>query len=195
SPRVLKSAPTSVASQHTLRRRNAGRLAAERRLQRAPDRLVGRLGRVVRVAARRLDVDRHAPRLRERAEEVLRQPGLGLERELGEWPAAEVDRGAREGVVHRYDGVAVARDAAAVAKRAVERLAEGERRVLDRVMVARLEIARAFDDQVEARVKGELLEEVVVDAGARLHRDAARAVEPEAHGDARLGGRAQVSDP
>ena len=60
-------------------------------------------------------------------------------------PAAEIDRGARERVVHRHDGVAVARDPAPVAERAVERLAERERRVLGGVVVARLEVARAFE--------------------------------------------------
>ena len=97
-------------------------------------------------------------------------PGLGLDRELGERPPAEVDRRARERVVHRHDGVAVAGDPAAVAERVVERLAERERRVLDRVVVAGLEVAGALDDEVEAGVEGELLEEVVVDAGAGLDR-------------------------
>ena len=97
-------------------------------------------------------------------------PGLGLERELGVRAAAEVDGGAGERVVHRHDGVAVARDPAPVAERPVERLAERERRVLDGVVVAGLEVARALDDEVEPGVEGELLEEVVVDAGAGLRR-------------------------
>ena len=75
----------------------------------------------------------------------------------------------------------------------VERLAERERGVLDRVVVAGLEIARALDDEVEPGVEGELLEEVVVDPGAGLDPHAARAVEAEAHRDPRLGGRAQVA--
>ena len=138
-------------------------------LQRAADRLVGGLGGVVRVAAGRLDVDRHPPRLREAAEEVLRHARLGLERELREGPAAEIDGGAGERVVHRHGRVAVAGDPAAVAERAVERLAERERGVLDGVVVAGLEVAGALDDEVEPGVEGELLEEVVVDAGAGLH--------------------------
>ena len=96
--------------------------------------------------------------------------GLGLELQLGGGPAAEVDRGARERVVHRHDGVAVARDPAPVAERAVERLAERERGVLDRVVVAGLEVARALEHEVEAGVEGELLEEVVVDARRRSRR-------------------------
>ena len=69
---------------------------------------------------------------------------------------------------------------AAVAESAVERLAERERGVLDRVVVAGLEVARALDDEVEAGVEGELLEEVVVDAGAGVDAHAARAVERRA---------------
>ena len=65
--------------------------------------------------------------------------------------AAEVDGRARERIVHRHDRVAVPRDAATVAERLVERLAERERRVLGRVVVARLEVAGALEDQVEAR--------------------------------------------
>ena len=111
------------------------------------------------------------PACARRGEEVPRHPGLGLERELGERPAAEIDGGARERVVHRHDRVAVARDPAPVAERAVERLAERERGVLDRVVVAGLEVAGALDDEVEPGVEGELLEEVVVDAGAGLRRE------------------------
>ena len=76
----------------------------------------------------------------------------------------------RERIVHRHDGVAVARDAAPVAERLVERLAERERRVLRRVVVAGLEVAAALEHEVEARVERELLEEVVVEAGARATR-------------------------
>ena len=124
----------------------------------------------MRVAAGRLDVDRHPRGLREAAEEVPGHPGLGLERELGERPAAEIDGGAGERVVHRHGRVAVARDPAPVAERLVERLAERERGVLDGVVVAGLEVAGRLDDEVEPGVEGELLEEVVVDAGARLDR-------------------------
>ncbi len=121
-------------------------------------------------------------------------PGSGSIASSAARPAAEIDGGARERVVHRHDRVAVPRDPAPVAERAVERLAERERRVLDRVVVAGLEVAGALDDEVEPRVEGELLEEVVVDAGAGVDADAARAVEPEPHRDPRLRGRAQVPD-
>ena len=69
------------------------------------------------------------------------------------------------------------RDPAPVAERAVEGLAERDRGVLDGVVLAGLEVAGRLEDEVEARVEGELLEEVVVEARARRHADAARAVE------------------
>ena len=97
----------------------------------------------------------------------------------------------RERVVHRHDRIAVARDPAPVAERSVERGAERERRVLGGVVVARLEVAGPFEEQIEARVERELLEEVVVEAGAGRNAHAARAVEGEPGREARLRRRAQ----
>ena len=161
------------------------------RTQRATDRLERGLGDVVRVAARRLDVDRGARGLREAGEHVRRHAGIELELQLGVRTATEVDRRPRERVVHRHDRVAVARDPAPVAERGVERRAERERRVLGGVVVARLEVAGAFEDEVEPGMERELLEKVVVEAGAGGDAHAARAVERDAHRDPRLGGRAQ----
>ena len=64
-------------------------------------------------------------------------------------PAAEVDRARRERLVHRHGRVAVAGDAAAVAERLVERLAEHDADVLGRVVRAGLEVARRLDVEVE----------------------------------------------
>ena len=134
-----------------------------------------------------------AARLREAAQDVVGEPGVELEPELGRRPAAEVDGRARERVVHRDDGVAEARDPAPVAERAVERLAERDGGVLGGVVLAGLEVAGRLEDEVEAGVEGELLQEVVVEAGARRDADAACAVEREADAHARLGGRPQVA--
>ena len=125
---------------------------------------------------------------------MLREPGIALETELGRRPAAEVDRRPRERVVHRDDGVAVARDSAAVAERTVERLPEGERRILGRVVLTGLEIADALEHEVEPGVERELLEQVVVEPRAGPHDDAAGAVEAEAHAHPGLRRRAEMSD-
>ena len=101
-------------------------------------------------------------------------PGSRSSRSSAARPAAEVDGRARERVVHRHDRVAVARDPAAVAERRVERLAERERRVLGRVVLAGLEVADALEHEVEPGVEGELLEQVVVEAGAGRDAHAAR---------------------
>ena len=83
------------------------------------------------------------------AEELLGQlrvePGdrgvrqIGLEQAQG--PTRDVDRAHRQRLVHRHGGVAVAADPGAVAERLVERLAEGDPDVLDRVVRAGLEVA------------------------------------------------------
>src|SRR5215217_6738136 len=103
----------------------------------------------MRVAARRLDVDRHPAGLREARADVRPEPDVGLDPERGKRPPSEVDGRARERVVHRHDGVAVARYPPPVAERSVDRLADGERGVLCRVVLAGLDIAGALDDKIE----------------------------------------------
>ena len=121
-------------------------------MQRPADGLERGLGDVVGVAARRLDVDRQARAAWARLpKQVRRHARVELERQLGVRPAAEIDRRAGERVVHRHGRVAVAGDAAPVAERRVERLAERERRVLDRVVVAGLEVARALERRGRGR--------------------------------------------
>ena len=110
-------------------------------------------------------------------------PGSRLERQLGVRATAQIDGRARERVVHRHDGVAVARDPAPVAERRVERLAERERRVLGGVVVARLEIAAPSSTRSKPGMERELLEEVVVEAGAGRDAHARRAVEREPDGE------------
>ena len=147
----------------------------------------------MRVVAGRLDVDAQASAVGEALEHVLRESRVVLELDHGGAAAAEIDGGARERVVHRHDGVAVARDALARAERAVERLAERDRRVLGGVMRPRLGVAAPLEHEVEPGVERELLEEVVVEAGAGRDAHAALAVEPEAHAQRGLRRRAHVT--
>ena len=143
---------------------------------------------MVRVAPRRLDVDRRARGLRKAREHVLGQAWIVLERELAVRAAPQVDGSSRKRIVHGNDRVAVARDAAPVAERLVERRAERKCGVLGRVMITSLEVAGTLEDQVEARMERELLEKVVVEPGAGSDADTTRAVEREARGEPRLGG-------
>ena len=108
------------------------------------------------------------------AEELLGQ--LGVEagdrhrRQLGveaaERAPGDVDRALAERLVHRHHGVAVAADPGAVAERLVERLAERDADVLDRVVGAGLEVALGLDREPEAAVAAEQLEHVVEEADA-----------------------------
>ena len=122
------------------------------------------------------------------------RPGSTLEPHLGCRPASEIDRCAGEGVVHGHDRVAVAGDPATVSEDRVESLSECERRVLGRVVLAGLEIADSLEDEVEPGVEGELLEQMVVEAGAGRDPDTPCAVEAEAHANPGLRRRAQVPD-
>src|SRR6187200_1038148 len=123
---------------------------------------------------------------------MLRQSRVAFESEFRSRAAAKIDGGPRERVVHGDDGVAVARDPAAVPESSVESLPERQRRVLRSVVVARLEIADSLQQEVEAGMERELLEEMVVEAGPCPHDDPARAVEPKADAHSCLRSRTQV---
>ena len=73
-------------------------------------------------------------------------------------------------------------------------LAERDRGVLGGVMRTGLKIAGAVDDEVEAAVKRELLEEVVVQPCSRFDAHTPRAVQPESHAHGCLGGGANMAD-
>jgi hypothetical protein len=145
------------------------------------------------VTAGRLDVDRGARSLGQARQHVTGHSRIVLERQLGVRAPAQIDCRPRQRVVHRHDCVAVAGDPAAVAERLVEGFADGERGVLGGVMLAGLEVAGPFDDEVEACVKGQLLEEMIVEACPRRDADSARAVECESYGEPCLCGRPQSS--
>ena len=98
----------------------------------------------------------------------------------------EVERRLAERLVHRDGGEAVARDAAPLAERLVQRLAEHEAHVLHRVVVVHVEVARALHREVHERVLLEQLEHVVEEADARVDLARARPVEVERQRDVRL---------
>ena len=107
-------------------------------------------------------------------------------------PAADVDDGGRERLVHRdascrRSGAIPARSPSASANAD----AEHERDVLDRVVLVDLEVAVGVDREVEQAVVGERAEEVVVEADARSSmRGVAGAVEAERDRDLGLARRA-----
>ena len=110
-------------------------------------------------------------------------------------PSAKINDAAREAFVHRHIGFAgerifrmkaraVAADAAFVAERERERLAERDAAILDRVMRVHFQIAVAAQLQIHRRVLGEQREHVVEERDAGFDGGFALAVEVEADGDA-----------
>src|SRR5690606_8381660 len=74
--------------------------------------------------------------------------------------AAQVERGAGQGLVHRQ-GEAVARDAALVAQRLPQRLAQGDAGVLDGVVLVDVQVALGAHLQRDAAMLADLVEHVV----------------------------------
>src|SRR4051794_17857141 len=151
---------------------------------------------VVVLAAQHVDVERHPAGDGERLEEVGQVLGRDLadhlapeaEAHLGPGPAREVDHGPRQRLVERRVGVAETADAATVAERSVERLAERQRAVLGGVVVVDLEVALAGQLEVEPGVLGQAGQHVVEEAEPGLDLRPAVAVEGEADADRGLVG-------
>ena len=96
------------------------------------------------------------------------KPAIEVGRQIGvedaERAPGDVDRALGQRLVHRHHGRAVAPDPGAVAERLVERLAEHDADVLDRVVGAGLEVAVGLDLQAEPPVAGQQVEHVVEEA-------------------------------
>ena len=147
------------------------RVGLDRHAQRARERLEHRLGLVVRVvAAQVVDVQRHQRVIDEALEELVREVDVELadprarERdvELEPGPAREIDHDARQRLVERHVGVAVAAHAFLVADRLRERLAERDADVLDRVVRVDVQVAlRASTSRSKHAVARDLVEHVV----------------------------------
>ena len=80
--------------------------------------------------------------------------------------AGHVKRAERPRLVHRHDRVPVAGDPGAVAERLVERLAEHDPGVLDRVVGAGLDVTGRAHVEIEAAVTSQQVEHVVEEADA-----------------------------
>src|SRR5689334_1867022 len=184
--------------QHPLGARHLARAVLGQRIaQRERQGLERGLGAVVVVlAAQHVDVERHAAGDGERLEEVGQVLGRDLadrlapepQADLGPGPAGEVDHGTRQGLVERRVGVAEAADAAPVAERLVERLAERQGAVLGGVVVVHFEVALAGQLEVEPGVLRQAGQHVVEEAEAGLDLRPAVAVEGKAQPDRGLVG-------
>ena len=115
-----------------------------------------------------------------------RQPAHGVAPELafehGIRTARQVDGHLRLRLVHRQHEAETC-DAALVAERLAQSLAQCQRAVLDGVVLVDLEVARAGELEREAAVSRNLLEHVIVEADAGRNGDRTRAVEVHPHPD------------
>ncbi len=87
-------------------------------------------------------------------------------------PTRQVDDDARQRLVQRHVGMAVAAHAALVAECLVERLSERDADIFDRVMRVDVQVAVGLDHQVDQAVARHLIEHVVEerDAGGEIRR-------------------------
>src|SRR5438093_309368 len=149
------------------------------------------LDTVVRVlAAQQVQVQRQSRVRRERAEELGGERGIVVPQPLGRrWlrvvgdvgPAADVHDDPGEGIVQRHRRLAVTADAAPLAQRLGQRLAQHDPHVLHGVVLVHVEVAPRGDLEVEERVARQRLEHVVEEADARLDLRPAGAIETHPH--------------
>jgi len=99
--------------------------------------------------------------------------------------AGEVDHHARQRLVQRHIGVAVAADAFLVADGLGKRLAEGDADVFDGVVVVDVQVAAGLDGHVDQAVTGNLVEHVLKEGNPDVEIGLASAIEID--GDLDLG--------
>ncbi len=80
--------------------------------------------------------------------------------------AGKVDRDARQRLVHRLERIGEAGDAAGIAQRLADRLAERDAGVLDRVMRVDMQVALGRDVDVDQRMPRDLVQHMIEEADA-----------------------------
>ncbi len=81
-------------------------------------------------------------------------------------PAGQIERGARQRLVHRQIGMRIALDAVLAAKRLRHRLAKRYAAILDGVVLVDMQVALCAERNVDARMAGKLLQHVIEKANA-----------------------------
>jgi len=105
--------------------------------------------------------------------------------------AAQIDDHASQRFVHRQEKEAVAADAGLGAERLLERLAEHEPDILDRVVIIDGDIAFRGNLQIEQAMLRKQREHVIEKRDARIDLGRATAVHRQRQPDVGLGGRAR----
>src|SRR6202012_4710953 len=75
--------------------------------------------------------------------------------------AAQIDRGDGQSLIHGHKEIAGAQNAALLAERAIEGLAQRDADVFDSVMLIDIEIAIAFEFQIKGAMTSEELQHVI----------------------------------
>src|SRR6185369_5576756 len=158
------------AAQRSLGRRHAvllARIDLDRLSQRARQALEAAFDDMMVILSMEIfDVERDPRRSRKGVEPVLEELGIHLAQARGgelrlpyeEGAPGNVERDARQRLVHRRIGAAEAGNALAVAKRLRNRLADRDRAVFGGVMLIDMQIALHRRLQIDQRVARKLLE-------------------------------------
>src|SRR6266550_1761860 len=101
------------------------------------------------------------------------------ERDVGKWPAGEIDDRPSQPVVERCEGPAEPVYTTPLSQGPIERFSQCQGAIFSRVVIVHLQIAFAGQRHVEARVAGHRVEEMVEESDAGLDRRLAGAVEIE----------------
>ena len=102
--------------------------------------------------------------------EVAHHQVLLAAREHHERTPAKVERRLAERLVHGHRRETVARDAAPVAERLVQRLTQHQADIFDRVVVVHVEVASGLYGQVDERMLLQQLQHMVEESDSGIHR-------------------------
>ena len=103
-------------------------------------------------------------------------------------PPRHVDGDTGERLVHRQQAIGVTRQAAFVAERLLQRLAQRDADVLDGVVIVDMGVALGRNRHIDERVTGKLIEHVIEKTNARRDLGQPRPVKVEIDRDLRLVG-------
>ena len=117
--------------------------------------------------------------------------GVGIRPEHEERSAGDVDRDAGQRLVHRQQAVGPAGDAALVAERLAQGLAERDADVLDGVVIVDVQVALGANVHVDQRMARQLIQHMVEETNAGREFRCARAVEVDFDLDRSLVGLAR----
>ncbi len=95
--------------------------------------------------------------------------------------ARHIDGDARQRLVHRQVDIGIARNAALVAERLPDRLAERNAGILDRVMVVDMGVARDLHGEIDQRMAREQVEHMVEKADTGADGRLSGAIQHQAH--------------